>query len=86
MMAVGVQQDLSRHSQQPGSLPGRHATLHQPGRGCVPKRVGRYSAAELGQRDAAAKPLLDGSDRFAIELDKRGRDQLFSYPPAHVSQ
>ena len=69
-MAIGVEQNLERHSKIAGCLPWIRALLHQPRRRSVPQRVRRYTGTEPGKPDCALECRFDGIYRLAIELDE----------------
>jgi hypothetical protein len=70
MVAVGVEQNLERHSKIAGGLPRIRAFLHQPSRRSLPQRVRRYAGTEAGEPDGALECRFDGIYRLAIELDE----------------
>jgi hypothetical protein len=68
VMAVGVQQNLERHSKIAGRLPGICAPLHQPGCRRVSQSMWRYS----GTKPCVRKPDVGKSiwSRFSQPREK----------------
>ena len=70
MVAVGIEQNLQRHSKIACGLPRIRAFLHQPSRRSMPQRMRRYAGTESGEPDGTLECCLDRIYWLSIKLDE----------------
>ena len=86
MMPVNTGKRLDTHAQITGRLPQTDATLHKPGRRCVPQRMRRHPASQLRQPDRAFERRLHRLHRLAVKFDKVCVGDALVAPPSQMSE
>ena len=66
-MTIDALERLRSHRQEAGGFPNRHAALHEPSGGGVPKRV-RDNGAETGALAGRGEALLDVPDGLTVDV------------------
>ena len=67
VVTIDALERLRSHRQEAGGFPNRHAALHEPSGGGVPKRV-RDNGAETGALAGRGEALLDVPDGLTVDV------------------
>ena len=86
VVAVRAQQRLNAHTKIAGSFPWIDASLHEPGRRGMTKRVRGHASREFRQLHRVFETGLYRPNTLAVEFNEMSSDQVQSLPAPHVCE